>query len=348
MFPLSFPFRRLIKAGVGDWVLDPFCGRGTTNYAARLHGLPSVGVDSNPVAACIAEAKVVLASSNEVVELCESILESSPPPKKVPVGEFWTTCYHPRTLADICRLREYLLANCGTPAEITLRALMLGVLHGPKTKGAPSYLSNQMPRTYSTKPSSAIRFWQKRGLLPEEVDVNDLVARRARYSLQSPPPAPEGVILNADSRCLSSMLNRYDFRWVITSPPYFGMRSYIPDQWLRYWFVGGPAEVTYSQVGQICHNEEQFISDLAEVWRQTADVCADGARLIVRFGALPSENNDPGELIKETLRRAQAGWRVRTVRNAGIPPAQRRQATQFKRTRSSPVEEIDVYARLEG
>jgi DNA modification methylase len=43
MFPLSFPFDALEKSKQGEWVLDPFCGRGTTNLAARLRGLPYCG-----------------------------------------------------------------------------------------------------------------------------------------------------------------------------------------------------------------------------------------------------------------------------------------------------------------
>lgn len=35
----------LSEANSLEWVLDPFCGRGTTNFAARLRGLPSVGVN---------------------------------------------------------------------------------------------------------------------------------------------------------------------------------------------------------------------------------------------------------------------------------------------------------------
>ncbi|WP_338066098.1 DNA methyltransferase, partial [Hydrogenibacillus schlegelii] len=40
MFPLDFPLSHLKEARREDWVLDPFCGRGTTLYAARLLGLP--------------------------------------------------------------------------------------------------------------------------------------------------------------------------------------------------------------------------------------------------------------------------------------------------------------------
>jgi hypothetical protein len=49
MFPLAFPLGVLKRRGQPkQWVLDPFCGRGTTTFAARLLGLPSVSLDSNP------------------------------------------------------------------------------------------------------------------------------------------------------------------------------------------------------------------------------------------------------------------------------------------------------------
>jgi len=59
LFPLKFPLRILQgRAKQHRAVLDPFCGRGTTNFAARLPGLRSLGVDSSPVAAAIAEARL--------------------------------------------------------------------------------------------------------------------------------------------------------------------------------------------------------------------------------------------------------------------------------------------------
>src|SRR4051812_33143734 len=75
MFPLAFPARILKHARTGQWVFDPFCGRGSTNFAARVSGLPTLGVDSNPVAVAIARSKLVSASPNAIVSVCRRILE---------------------------------------------------------------------------------------------------------------------------------------------------------------------------------------------------------------------------------------------------------------------------------
>ena len=59
MFPLDFPLSILTEHAVtGDEVIDPFCGRGTTNYASRLVGLKSYGIDSSPVAVAISGGKI--------------------------------------------------------------------------------------------------------------------------------------------------------------------------------------------------------------------------------------------------------------------------------------------------
>lgn len=59
MFPLKFPLSILKKySGADETILDPFSGRGTTNYAARLLGMRSYGIDSNPMAYALTEAKL--------------------------------------------------------------------------------------------------------------------------------------------------------------------------------------------------------------------------------------------------------------------------------------------------
>ena len=351
MFPLSFPLDRLGEARAGEWVLDPFCGRGSTNYAARLLGLPSIGIDSNPVAVAIAQAKTVSTTPGRIVATCRAILESKREPRDVPRGAFWKTAFHPSTLHQLCMLREALLKDCRGPTRRALRALLMGRLHGPTAKGElKSYCSNQMPRTYASKPKYATAFWQERGLQPPKVDVLELVTRKAPDYFAHLPAAVKTHIVRRDSRTASvtGLLPRGKrVGWVVTSPPYYGMRTYVPDQWLRYWFLGGLAKVVYRFSRQLRHESpDAFAGDLSMVWRRAADACKPGAHLIARFGTIPERNRDAVEILRESLRLSECGWRLQTVKSAGAADKGKRQAKQFGLENSEPVEEFDFHARL--
>lgn len=342
MFPLRFPLEHLADAQPGQLVLDPFCGRGTTLYAARALGLDSVGIDANPVAAAIAAAKVADVSVEKVEALAVQLLSSVHRPEHVPTGEFWQWAYHPDTLRDVCLLREQLLARGIDPATVVLRAIVLGLLHGPRRKGEATYLSNQMPRTYATKPGAAVRFWRARDLHPPYVRVLDAVRRRIWYTLADVPTASRGAVLCGDAATVLSQLSG-PFDWVVTSPPYLGMRTYVPDQWVRNWFLGGPAEVEYSTTDQLRYTPvEAFVADLATVWARLADRCTPNARMAIRFGALPSIDggSSPQDILTRSLTQAAAGWVINEITDAGQPSRNARQATQF-RAAGSYTPEID-------
>src|SRR5258708_16819171 len=61
MFPEQFVQANVRKhSRKGDWVFDPFSGRGTTILQALLMGRKAAGMDINPVAYCISGAKANL------------------------------------------------------------------------------------------------------------------------------------------------------------------------------------------------------------------------------------------------------------------------------------------------
>ncbi|OPY75457.1 MAG: DNA methylase [Syntrophorhabdus sp. PtaU1.Bin153] len=345
MFPLDFPLNILKqRARKGEHVLDPFCGRGTTSFAARLLGLSSLSVDSSPVATAITASKLVATTVDDVLSEARQIL-TEVKPHQVPTGEFWQWAYHSSVLASLCRFREAFLVDCTTTARIALRGIILGALHGPRQKTFPSYLSNQCPRTYAPKPAYAVRYWKDRELTPEKVDVFSVIKRRAnRYYPQL--SSTMGTVRQGDSRepaILQPEISGASFDWVITSPPYYGMRTYIPDQWLRNWFVGGPDAVDYISHDQIIHSSpEDFASNLRQVWKNAADVCNNGARMVIRFGGISDRHVNPLNLIKRSL--SESGWRIMTVRDAGTAMDGKRQANTFLRTRTKPMVEYDVWA----
>jgi hypothetical protein len=245
----------------------------------------------------------------------------------------------------VVALREGL-ARRRTPTAVLLRALMLGVLHGPRNKGLPSYVSNQMPRTYASKPAYAVRYWKQRDLRPVRIDVLDLIERRAKYLLDETPAPSTGKVHLGDSiETLQQLSQRFDL--VVTSPPYYGMRTYVADQWLRAWFLGGPPEVPYGTHGQIARqpSQEAFTAALAGVWAAVAKRCRPGSRMAIRFGALPSARTDPEQMLLASIDAADAGWLVAEVRSAGTPGKKSRQAVQFGKA-GSAVDEIDLVAVL--
>lgn len=344
MYPLNFPLRVLKKHGkCGDWVIDPFCGRGTTNFAARLLGMPSIGVDSSPVAAALAQAKLASAKPGRVVASARSILDAAKEPSSIPEGDFWKLAYHPNTLRRLCQLREALLAECSSPARVLLRAIVLGALHGPCPKGSPSYFSNQSPRTFAPKPKYAVKFWLARDIRPIDVDVLTLIKVRADRYLSASPPHVEGWVRLGDSRAADTFSDMPRAPIVVTSPPYFGMRTYLPDQWLRLWFLGGPDHVEYRQPkGQLEHSgADHFAAEMGRVWRNVACRTTEDARLIIRYGGIHDRNAVPMDVLKKSF--DDSGWTMKTARAVPDSDAARRQVVQFGAKPMKAITEYDVY-----
>lgn len=349
MFPLHFPRQILAsRAKAGDRVLDPFCGRGTTNFAARLGGLQSVGIDSSPVAVAITAGKLATSNVEAVVRVARRILatEGAVP---IPEGEFWSLAFCPEVLHQLSKLRRDLIENCRSDARKVLRAIILGALHGPLGKKTQSYFSNQCPRTYSPKPAYAVKYWRANSLRAPSVDVLGVIRSRAERFLAPPLPAGTGVSKLGDSRKFQTILSiasggAYD--WIITSPPYYGMRTYVQDQWLRNWFVGGADSVDYAINEQLGHlSPEVFSFDLSQVWANVSAVCNENAKLVVRFGGIRDRDVDPLELIKTSLQGSP--WRISTVHDAGSADSGKRQANEFLTNRSKPIAEYDVWAKLD-
>ena len=346
MFPLQFPLDILQnRATRGDSVLDPFCGRGTTNFAARLSELSSLGVDTSPVATAITSAKLATVDVPDIMSEARAILIQTEA-TDIPKAEFWEWAYHPEVLYRICQFRTALMRDCSSSARVALRGIILGALHGPRQKTFQSYLSNQSPRTYAPKPSYATRYWRRHGHRPAKVDALDIVERRANRYYGS-LPIGKGEVRLGDSRVPSSLTpdkNDSLFSWVITSPPYYGMRTYIPDQWLRHWFLGGSDRVDYTSEGQLLHSSpDEFVQDLRTVWNNVAEASTPDATMIVRFGGIAARQVSPLELAKASFR--NSAWRLTTVKRAGSAREGKRQADAFLRNRTVPVVEFDFWAK---
>lgn len=347
MFPLEYP-DRVLKKHLKDRpvVLDPFCGRGTTLFAARKFGFSAWGIDSSPVAVAIAKAKLASCNIEAPLELAAKLI-SDVEPADLPDTPFFHSAYHQSTLRDICALREGLLGlEIETDASSILRAAALGCLHGPLPKNVENagYFSNQMPRTYASKPDYAVKFWKERNLEAPKVDVLRVLRRKIErlQGLEKASPCSISQVLYGDSRSeklFRSLGSAPSI--VITSPPYYGMRTYVQDQWLRNWFLGGPDSIDYSAGPQLDHGGQQvFAASLGKVWKNIANSAesSESLHMYVRFGIIPSALVDAKKLFRASLEESGVGWRLVSTRSAKSADVGKRQADQMKAESAAAVE----------
>jgi hypothetical protein len=158
MFPEDFVAKQVLAyTQRGDWVFDPFSGRGTTVFESLLN---AAGTDLNPVAVCVAGAKAeppLLRNALRRLDMLEEGLSTEVFSNQIPtLPDFFRLCFHKRTLAELLYLRQELDWK-GSKVDRFIAAVALGCLHGESHK-TPNCLSNRMPRTISTKPEYSVRW----------------------------------------------------------------------------------------------------------------------------------------------------------------------------------------------
>ena len=288
MFPETFVeewVQRLTEPG--DVVLDPFCGRGTTPFQSLLMNRQAIGVDVNPVAYVLSGAKTnppSVASVRRRLTLLERKLSEAAPdstPSELP--EFFHVAYERRTLSELVFMRRELKWQ-SSDVDRMIAALILGSLHGDR---GPSYLSNRMPRTISTKPDYSVRFWQERGLQPARRPLFPLVRDRLAYRYESPTPALRGMIVHGDMRDIpyvTGLPTPVDA--VITSPPYLDVTRAEEDQWLRIWFLGGHPRPAFGSVSRDdrYRGKNAYWRMIADFWRSVGSVLGSKAHVVIRIG----------------------------------------------------------------
>lgn len=300
MFPESFAEKWIDKlTEAGDAVLDPFCGRGTAPFQALLMGRQAIGSDVNPVAYCVSRAKTNAPAASQLRRRL-TVLEDRFQPdewekQRKALPSFFRLAFAPKTLRQLLFLRAQLSWSASN-VDAMIAALILGSLHGETS--SPSYLSNQMPRTISTKPGYSVKYWKTHDLKPPPRDTFSLIRRRLSYRYTSDPPSESATIYHTDFRLLPKVISDLPrpLRFVITSPPYLDVTSAEEDQWLRLWFLRGPPNPTYGVVSQDDRigNRDDYWSMIADMWRVLGSVLDEDADVVIRIGI---KNMRPQQLV---------------------------------------------------
>ncbi|MGH9345147.1 MAG: DNA methyltransferase [Terriglobia bacterium] len=350
MFPEAFAeywIKRLTKPH--DVILDPFSGRGTTALTALLCGRNAISSDVNSVAICLTKAKTSPPTfawlKTRLSKLRREFDADAWQKPARNAEEFFQHAYAPPTLRQLLYLRENLDWK-NSRADNMLAALTLGSLHGEAS--SRRYLSNQMPRTISTKPRYSVNFWKKRRLIAPERDVFEVLAEMAAYRYESPLPSGNSLVLHTDMRNLPRLIDpapEQPIRCAITSPPYLNVTSFEEDQWLRLWFLGSQG---YPKKSSISRDDRHIIPDhywsfIGDMWRSLGAVMDDGAHVVIRIGSM---RIPPHQLRRALWGCAQLSGRKVNLISSKVSEIKKRQTDAFRPDAKGCAVEVDCHFRF--
>jgi DNA modification methylase len=240
--------------GLGGTFLDPFSGSGVGPIEAWLRGYTSVGVDINPMAIRIGEAKAHLlkdASASEGEALADEYssfrksrlkdyLDCSPD-ELCTAARFQQDAnrwFAPHVLAELAVVKEWVATgeNAQNWMDVIL-ILVSSILHRRLSELRHVHYTYVVDRSKAKYPpkNTPDAYSEVRNKLTGTFVRFEVTQNRLRRAGISPNTLRDPLFVAGNSEyCLSSIVSEVDL--VITSPPYFGMNDYVRSQYLT-WLI---------------------------------------------------------------------------------------------------------------
>jgi len=292
-----------------DMVLDPFAGGGVALLEAAKLNRRFVGVDRNPHAIDIINAKF---SALDVVteywpaKLLKDLdrharkIESAKYVRNQGIHEDVLRWYHPSTLSQLCRLHAVTVDQRDLKKRLVLKTLLSSILlRACARREHYTYITdNCFPNLSEADPVDALKlFTQQAQLAFESVSLF-----RIQYEMMHGHkwhPTPNDVLM-ADARHLDFLPNE-SIDMVITSPPYLGVNDYVRSMRLTTLFFPD-ADVEPAIADEIGARRkrsrkralEEYISDMNRVFDEMARVLKPSGFLAMVIG------QGQGKVTKDT------------------------------------------------
>ncbi len=241
----------------GTVVYDPFAGRGTTLIEAALLGRRAVGNDINPLSRILTAPRLDPPSPGAITERLRHLQAAMA--LAGDIDETLLAFYHPRTLADITRLRRHFNTASGNQVDDWIRMICLNRLTGH---------SSGFFSVYTLPPNQAVSVERQRKInlqraqVPPERDVFAIVQKKSRALLkdQLPPGFLHGgaKMLTGPAEHTPDIADR-SVDLIVTSPPFLDVVDYPADNWLRCWFAGIDAATVPIALHRSLAEWERFI-----------------------------------------------------------------------------------------
>jgi DNA modification methylase len=336
MFPVEFAFDVIQNySQEGDFIIDPFAGRGSSVYAGGVLGRHSLGIEINPVGWLYGKVKLHPASKEKVITRLHEIYTKrnyySRQIEKMP--DFYRMCFCDEVLKFLLATR--ILLNWKTNnTDSTLMAIILSALQGKRDEG----LSNQLPMTKSLSISYSMEWWNNKEMnCPPLLNPYDFLLKKIEWRYAKGLPIIKGkssVMFGDSTKILNKLNNKYSL--LFTSPPYCSITDYHIDQWLRLWLLGGSENALLNKEkykGRF-HNKIEYSNLLDAVFAQCSKMMKKQSTVYVRTDAREFTFNTTNKILDKYFHNYK--------KEVNEKPVDKRTQTEIVGNRSLKKGEIDI------
>ncbi len=226
----------------GNFVYDPFSGRGTTAIEAGLLCRCVIANDANPLSQILSEPRFHPPSVEEVALRLATI------PRDGDRGDRdLSMFYHPDTEREIVALRQYLIERKEDDNVDTIDHWIAMVATNRLTGHSSGFFSvYTLPPNQAVSQKSQERINRKRCQVPEYRDTHRLIVRKTKSLISGLTSADidnlrragaDARFLTCDARSTPG-IGSDTINLTVTSPPFLDVVQYRDDNWLRCWFCG--------------------------------------------------------------------------------------------------------------
>jgi len=246
-FVLSFPphlvrtYLTRFDANERSQVLDPFCGTGTTLVECKKHGVPSVGIEANPLAAFASRTKIdwsvdpeaLLHHARDIAAEATRRLRADGYSERGRLVHFGECNFNRPALRELPdAAAALLLANSISPLPLHRTLVLMEVLQERNDERFAGHERLALARS-TVYENSNLHFGPEVGVSEPKRDapvISNWLATLLRYGADlgalKARASTKAIVHLGDSRNASDYLRPNSIDVVITSPPYPNEKDY--------------------------------------------------------------------------------------------------------------------------
>ena len=223
----------------GDFVYDPFSGRGTTAIEAGILSRNVISNDINPLSKILTKARFFIPDIGQVAKRLLEIDFRHNKRADIDLSMF----YHPKTESELVSLRDYLIKKNKKSDFIDDWIKMVAT--NRLTGHSPGFFSvYTLPPNQAVSQESQRRINKKRNQKPEYRNIKEIILSKTQNLIKDlsgqeirnlKKTGENGLFLSEDSR-KTKKIDDNSVQLVVTSPPFLDIVQYSKDNWLRCWF----------------------------------------------------------------------------------------------------------------